>query len=70
MIAAVTFILGAILLLLSLARYREFFSRKASVVDPRCSNRLRRAEEELMAGMIVGYDGSDGAKAALRAAAT
>jgi amino acid transporter len=33
-IAAITFILGAVLLLLSLPRYREFFSSKAAVVDP------------------------------------
>jgi amino acid transporter len=33
-IAAATFVLGAILLALSIPRYREYFSRKASVVDP------------------------------------
>jgi hypothetical protein len=33
-IAAITFILGAVLLLLSLPRYRDFFSSKAAVVDP------------------------------------
>jgi amino acid transporter len=33
-IAAITFILGAVLLLLSLPRYREFFASKSAVVDP------------------------------------
>jgi amino acid transporter len=33
-IAAITFIMGAVLLLLSLTRYRDFFSSKTTVVDP------------------------------------
>ena len=47
---------------------REFFSRKASVVDPSALESARRAGEEADAGIIVGYDGSDGSEAALRAA--
>jgi hypothetical protein len=34
-IAAITFLLGAVLLALSLPRYREYFSRKPSIVDPK-----------------------------------
>lgn len=34
-IAAVTFLLGAILLAISIPRYREYFKRKPSIVDPK-----------------------------------
>jgi amino acid transporter len=34
-IAAITFLLGAVLLAISIPRYREFFKRKAEVVDPK-----------------------------------
>ena len=61
-------LLGVVVMFFARFRYREFFRRKPEVFDPATAGqapRCRRRRSEMANVIVVGYDGAEGAKAAL-----